>query len=322
MTEPLQPAGGQPTLWGITPESLTPSPVEQLDRDSVRRSLDELFNLARQYNSSRAYYELVTFVARFRFYSPFNAMLVHIQMPGATFVATPYRWLRGYGRRIKTGARPLVILQPKGPVMFIFDVSDTAPEPGAPPLPHEVTQPFSVRGGRVRGELERTIENANRDGVAVVERQAGSQSAGQIRTVGSGAYLEFRVKDPPQPVHVKVPLRYELLLNANHSAEAKYATLVHELGHLYCGHLGTPNNAWWPDRRQLAHHVREFEAESICYLVCGRLGIDNPSEEYLASFIEKHQDTPPISLDCVMRAAGLVEQMGRQRLKPRKEREG
>src|SRR3984893_10980541 len=46
-----------------------------LDQDSARAALDELFALARKYNSSDAYLELMRFVGRFRFYSPFNAML-------------------------------------------------------------------------------------------------------------------------------------------------------------------------------------------------------------------------------------------------------
>jgi hypothetical protein len=31
--------------------------------------------------------------------------------------------------------------------------------------------------------------------------------------------------------------------------------------------------------------------------------------------------TPAISLDCVLKAAGLIEQMGRERLEPRKEKQ-
>jgi hypothetical protein len=99
----------------------------------------------------------------------------------------------------------------------------------------------------------------------------------------------------------------------------KYATLVHELAHLYCGHLGTPNEKWWPNRHWLPHDVREFEAESVSYLVCKRLGIATPSEEYLASFLREQQRTPAISLECVMKSAGLIEQMRRVNLKPRKE---
>lgn len=298
-----------------------PTPAEKWERNFAQRALDELFSLARQYKSSLAYRELLDFVTRFRFYSPFNAMLVHIQMAGATFVAPPHRWLRDYRRQIKAEARPLVILQPMGPVMFVFDVSDTEPENEAPPLPPEVTHPFEVKSGAVGSVLTQTMENAKRDGVYIVERAAGSQSAGIIRMAQSGKYLHFQTQSKPKPKYLSVPLRYGLLLNSKLSAEAKYATLVHELAHLYCGHLGTPNSAWWPDRRGLADEVCEFEAESVCYLVCKRLGIDNPSDQYLAGYMKENAETPSISLDCVMKAAGLIEQMGRVRMKPRKEKE-
>jgi len=298
---------------------LTPS--ANWDRDLTRRALDELFRLTLQYKSSKAYTELLRFVARFRFYAPFNAMLTHIQMPGATYVAPPHKWLRDYSRRIKAGAHPLVILQPMGPVMFVFDVSDTEPEKNAPPLPPEVQQPFEVHRGRVRGEYDQTVENAKRDGVEVMKRDAGSQSAGEIRCARPGKSLQVLLRLSPKPEYELVPLRYELLINEKHSPEAKYATLVHELAHLYCGHLGTPNDKWWPDRRGLTRQVREFEAESICYLVCGRLGIGNPSAEYLSNYLAKNEngDVPPISLESVMKSAGLIEQMGRGRMKPRKQ---
>jgi hypothetical protein len=315
-------SSGQQSIFDL-PEDLS-TPAQMWDRDLATRSLDELFTLARKYNSSQAYHDLLKFIARFRFYSPFNAMLVHIQMPGATFAAPPSRWFREYGRRIKAEGRPLAILQPMGPVMFVFDVSDTEPDSRckAASLPPEVEHPFDVLRGKVHGELTRTIENVKRDGVSVTERQAGSQSAGQISVARPGRYLEIQIKQEPEPEFVRVPLRYELLMNAAHFAEAKYATLVHELGHLYCGHIGSPNDRWWPDRRGLPNPVCEFEAESICYLVCSRLGIENPSDQYLAGYIRRQPETPPISLECVMKSAGLVERMGRERLKPRKDQEG
>jgi hypothetical protein len=294
------------------------------ERDATRQSLDELFTLARRYKSTKAYWDLLHFVGKFRFYAPFNAMLVHIQKPGARYVAPPHRWLSDYRRHIKAEGQPLVILQPMGPVMFVFDVSDTEPEKEAPPLPSEVERPFDVRQGHIGGELEMTIESAKRDGVSVLERKEGSQRAGSIEPVGPGQHLSVRVKQRPRDEYIQVPLRYKLILNSNHSVETKYATLVHELAHLYCGHLGTPNEKWWPDRTRFSHEVQEFEAESICYLVCKRLGIENPSEEYLGHYWEnnKEGDVPAISLECVMKSAGLIEQMGRGRLKPRKEREG
>lgn len=130
---------------------MTNPAVAPLDQDSVRTALDELFTLARKYNSPDAYLELMRFVGRFRFYSPFNAMLIHTQMPGAHYVCTAPKWRRDYHREIKIGARPIVILQPMGPILFVFDVSDTAPLPNAPALPVRVNEPFQVRSGHIGG---------------------------------------------------------------------------------------------------------------------------------------------------------------------------
>jgi hypothetical protein len=258
------------------------------------------------------------FVGRFRFYSPFNAMLIYTQMPGARFVCTALRWRRDYHREIKINARPIVILQPMGPVLFVFDVSDTAPLPNARPLPIRVEDPFQVRSGKIGGQLALTVENAKRDGVRVSERADGSQHAGSIQWAVAGHHQEFTIATKQVPKSTQIPVWFELLLNSSHSAETRYGTLVHELAHLYCGHMGTPNGRWWPDRQDLSHAVREFEAESVSYLICVRLGIDTASDEYLAGYVRKSPVTPSISLDRVMKSVWLLEQMGRARLGLRK----
>ena len=48
------------------------------------KALDELFLIAGQFTTRAAYADLLHFIARFRMYSPFNAMLVHTQMPEAS----------------------------------------------------------------------------------------------------------------------------------------------------------------------------------------------------------------------------------------------
>jgi len=292
-----------------------PTPADAWDHDATKRALDELFSLTAQYRTSKAYHDLIQFVSRFRFYSPFNAMLIHVQMPGARFVAPPHRWLRDYGRRIKPGARPLVILQPMGPVMFVFDVSETELDSSLEgpfrPLPPEVEKPFEVRKGKLHNQLPRAVENAKRDGVAVHTARLGSQQGGSIRPARApGKTVIFGEQ--------RLPVRYELELDEAASQESRYAALAHELAHLYCGHLGTPSDKWWPDRRGLERQAEELEAESVAYMVCARLGIDNPSEQYLAGYVGRQSEVAPISLACVMKSTGLIESMGREKLKPRK----
>ena len=295
------------------------SPAEQWDYDSTKRSLDELFSLAGQYRGSESYTDLLKFIRRFRRYSPFNAMLAHTQMPGARYVAPAGRWKKQYGRRIITGRRPIVLLQPSGPVMFVFDVSDTEPTGDAPQLPLEVSDPFQVRSGSVRNELDQSIENAKRDGISVISQDAGSQLAGSIRACRHKGFLDYTFTEGPHRRSISIPVRYEMLLNFKHSKETVYTTLVHELAHLFCGHLGTPNPKWWPDRRGLNISIREFEAESVSYIVCTRLGIDNPSEEYLSGYVKNYDEIPNISLYCILKAGFLIEKMGKRPMKPRKE---
>ena len=282
------------------------------------KALDELFLIPGQFTTRAAYADLLHFIARFRMYSPFNAMLVHTQLPGATYVATPKRWGQQYRRTIRPGARPITILQPKGPVLFVFDVSDTTPLPDALPLPPSVTDPFAILCGTENGELDKTIDNAKRDGVRVHQCEFGSQQAGQIETVNTRDV--FHVPDDPyfKGKREPVTVRYELLLNSRQPREEQYATLVHELGHLYCGHLGSPNQKHWPDRRKLDRQVEECEAESISYLVCTRSGIETPSAEYLAGYLGEGGRMPPISLETVIKMTGLIQRMGQSRLPLRK----
>jgi hypothetical protein len=283
------------------------------------RALDELFLLARQFSNRNEYRELLEFISRFRAYSPFNGMLIRVQMQGAIYVAAPSRWAREYGRSIRPGARPIAILQPRGPVMFVFDVSDTVPEPNAPELPKEVTAPFRVTGASAAKQLAMTIRNVVRDGVRVSFPDYGSQLAGKIGRSSSHEYMPFKFQSAGKPETIQMPIRYELSLSIKSSPEEQYATLAHELAHLYCGHLGTPHHQWWPSRIGLKPEVQECEAESISFLVCSRLGVETTSAAYLSGYLSQAGEVPDISLDLVMKAAGAIYDMGQRSLEPRKE---
>ena len=111
---------------------------------------------------------------------------------------------------------------------------------------------------------------------------------------------------------------YNLVVNQNHSEEEKFATIAHELGHLYCGHLGSPNEKWWPARMIKDEKVREFEAESVAWLICGRVGIEPPSAKYLNVHLCEGGQIPQISLETVIKASGKIESMMKNSLALRK----
>ena len=115
-----------------------------------------------------------------------------------------------------------------------------------------------------------------------------------------------------------IPLFAEVTLNSNLDDSTNYATLTHELGHLYCGHVGTPNEKWWPRRLELDRKTKEFEAESVSYLVCQRAGLDTPAAEYLSGYFKENEEVPNIGLDHLFKASMLIENMGRKKLPLRK----
>jgi hypothetical protein len=63
-----------------------------------------------------------------------------------------------------------------------------------------------------------------------MRRKPSSSAAGSIHVAAEKSVPAFQTKRKPE-----LPLRYELLLNFNMSAEARYATLVHENDPYCCG---------------------------------------------------------------------------------------
>lgn len=63
------------------------------DAHMLRKGIDELFATVRDYASSERFRELLNFTAHFKEYAPYNAMLIHIQNPGARFVLPDRSWL-------------------------------------------------------------------------------------------------------------------------------------------------------------------------------------------------------------------------------------
>ncbi|MEO7455336.1 MAG: hypothetical protein ABIY52_03690 [Gemmatimonadaceae bacterium] len=276
--------------------------------------LDELFTLAGRYRDGNEYRDLLDFVVRFRSYAPFNGMLVNVQLTGAQFVLPASRWMKDWRRRIKSGERPLVILQPMGPVMFVFDVSQTEETKESPPFPTALSSPFTSTGNFPEEVLLFAMENAKGDGVRIRRTKTGSQAAASICGVSAAGAQRLRTRIRPEEVWVDVPIAYDVLYSDALDAGARYAAIVHELAHLYLGHLGTPNPKWWPDRRSHGIQIEEFEAESVAWIVCRRLGVNPRSASYLAGYLGRAKQIPSINLELVLKVAGEIESMGRKRL--------
>lgn len=267
------------------------------------RLLDDLFRATVSHHSSQVYRELLDYVSRFRRYSAYNGFLVRVQRPTVGYVATPSDWMKEFERRVKPDARQLVMLRPFGPVMFVFDIADTEGKPAPPDL----MNPFDAKGELDPTVWDNTVGNCSKDRIQVIARDMQVTSAGWARCTGAPG-----AKQLPE---------FEVTYNKNQKRLDAYCTLVHELAHIYLGHVCGHPKRKWPDRRSEKSDMKEFEAESVAYVVCARQGVMTTAPQYLADYLGHNDSIPPIDIHRVLVVASKIEDMGRAFRKQEKQNE-
>jgi hypothetical protein len=276
------------------------------EREAQLSALDDLFQATKTFRTSHAYFKLLKFIGKFPRYKPFNCFLLHTQNSNISYIASSHQWQSRFGRCIKRDAHPLVILAPMGPVAFVYDLEDTEGEPFPPAL----ANPFQTHGVLPDSAWSFTHINCKRDHIAILTRPFSRFKAGDVTTKQSGILVRVGGRE--------LPAKRAISLNEKHTREEQYATLVHELAHIHCGHTGCDADGWWPDRQGLMHESREFEAESVSYLVCKRLNLETTAASYLAGYVEANAEIPEISIDRIIKVAGYVESLGQKELPTRR----
>lgn len=112
---------------------------------------------------------------------------------------------------------------------------------------------------------------------------------------------------------------YAITVNPNCTEDQKATTILHEIGHILCGHLerGLMKNLWpgepkdddllKPPYREekLSSKQMEFEAECVCNFVCDALCIEYDNKAYLKEYME-YEKVPNINYEIVIKAADKV----------------
>jgi hypothetical protein len=265
--------------------------------------LNDLFRATISYRTSKAYFDLLDYIVRFRRYSPYNCLLVRLQRPTVGYVATPSDWMTEFERKVKPDARPLMMLRPFGPVMFVFDIEDTEGKSA----PADLMRPFDAQGQISPSAWNFTVTNAGHDGISVMGREASLTRAGRAKRIG--------------PVDKSAPPTFEVFYNSKLTPAESYVTLTHELAHIYCGHLGECFKWRVPDRRSVTKDAQEFEAESVAYIVCARQGIVTTAPKYLADYLGRNHEVPQVDIHRVLVVASRIEEMGKSEKKAKKQKE-
>lgn len=238
---------------------------------------------------ARHYKDLLDFVVRLRNFAPFNAMLLHLQKPGISYAASARDWHERFGRWPKEGARPLLILWPFAPVALVYDVQDTEGRD----LPQDAAC-FSAQDPVNQGRIWSFMERMGKKYIECHMVDAGDARAGSIRVIKRASAA-------------KETTLYRMTINRNHAPAIQFATIAHELGHLFLGHLGPDRTLSVPARVSMDYAQVELEAESVSYLVCARNKVTSRSKAYLSDYVSANTTISHVDVYQVMRAAGQVE---------------
>lgn len=235
--------------------------------------LDELFAAGGSGSRLQELHELRSVLRSLCMIGAYNASLVHAQRPGARFVASRTAWRSRYGRRLRPGARPVVILRPFGPVDLIYDVADTK----GPPLPEGLREAYRVRG-LLRPDAAEVM-------VGLLAR-AGAEIAVPPTVAGSGSEE-----------------------HADDQSAARLAAVLRAGGRALCDRAtGTPAGLMTGNLAPQQAQVREAEAACVAWLLAARTGIELPDVEPVAvGGPGETKDLPPISLHAVVSAVGRIE---------------
>jgi hypothetical protein len=268
----------------------------------------------------------------FRRLGIWNARMAYIQRPGARVIASEYEW-KTVSRSVVPDAIPIMILWPFSPIRYVYELEDTEP-----PIDRKAFKdPFATQGHfhpKALPALLSSIQKQKRFKISFEPRRQGSARAGSAASHGAqagqptagpwqhssrpGKFAKENATSSPGQVSEGIP-SYRVTFNDRLDPAERFVTIVHELGHIFLGHLGEcasgqsdDDESGWPNRVWLGKNEKEVEAEAVAYLVASRAAVITASAQYLKEYA-KRADMKKVDLELVVRAAARIERLAKIR---------
>jgi antirestriction protein ArdC len=274
----------------------------------VRKAVEMLDAGVERILNGEEFKRYLAFAARFHRYSANNSLLILLQRPNATKIAGYKRW-QELGRQVRRGEEGMRILAPifrtvedeesgektrilcSFKVVKVFDVSQTAPIPGAKPLPEKprpAALPRSSSAARVLALSLRRLCKAEG-----LELRESGEELDALYPGANGLYS---------------PKKKLILLRETLADDQNAKSLTHELAHHLLHHDAHATEAERP--------TLEVEAEGTAYAVLSYFGVDASSYSfaYVAHWAEQKEVVKAVLSNIQKTSHAIIEAVedGRQ----------
>ena len=261
--------------------------------------------------SSENYAVWLKAMMAFHHYSFNNSILIAMQAPEATRVASYDTWKK-LRRQVRKGAKGIKILVP-APVKVKKEIERLDPSTANPVL--------DQNGDPVKDIEEHLIQHFKIGHVFSYEQTDGEPlpSLGPDELAGSAdnyENLKEAITDiSPVPIRYEIiqggakgyysPFDKEIVINTGMSELQTIKTMIHETAHAMCHDLDIMK----AEDRQKDRQTKEVEAESVAYTVCQYFGLD--TADYSFAYItawSSSKELPELraSMDFIRETALLI----------------
>ena len=290
--------------------------------DSIEKGIRDVFE-------SDRYREYLSVMGRFHRYSVNNQMLIYMQMPEATHVASYAKWHDKFERNVKRGQKGIRIIAP-APYKKTVEQEKLDPDTNLPVRDRD--------GNTVVEEREITIPMFRPVFVFDVSQTVGKplpelapELHGNVQNYE--VFMEALRRSSSVPIKVESlpgymdgffdPSNHTIHIREGMSEIQTVCAAVHEMAHSRL-HDHTGDGVKDPDELIKARKTEEVEAESVSYTVCSYYGIDTGENSfgYLAGWSKDKELTDlRASLETINTAAAdLIDEIDRNYSEIMKER--
>lgn len=246
-------------------------------RESLNSTIEKLIDAIESESVTQELKDFYKQASKFTHYSLSNQILIRMQDPKATQVAGYKAWMTKFSRYVKKGEHGVGILAPH-PYKTTDDDGKVQEHIG-----FHATTVFDVRQTDGKPLLDPTHVYGD-DGERLYDALVSySKSIGMPVIVEDlGSFDGMCKKDTIE-------------INKLLSMQNRVGVLVHEIAHHLAEHRGSGKST----------DMKEYEAESISFVVCERFSIDNKAPQYLKVY-GATRDNIKKSLDVIVNVSSKI----------------